>query len=609
MTHKSQLELPEAIWNALLQHPEHRLEFERGKLRLELRLLNAPETLGTTADLSGKYGLEPPQHIDIIDIDDVQVAIEYISEPIGSNIPTETSKYHTQNTHPPSAATHRLAASYTQNAQAPTHKAPVLTIPEAIPSNIHSSLNDQSLEQSRLLPTIASKYPDLSTNPDIQRIPAKIKTADLQLLIGNQPQVLSTHNTSKLQANPHAQEESTLCEIPTIKSAVYDYPPISSGFSTVFPKADELQLCDEEHDLHKSHHTPVTPVNHQGTENTSNSSHSSDDSNTNEWSVEVRQVEPNIPPAHNEDNQNVTPIVHSDLIARNSLLTNLAGDSWISHPYFRYRLLRENDTLSALDKLFRRKTVSPAQLTSLFQLPLDYIDSVQFAHEHGIIEILSQSVPFCDTPNSMPVYRVVGRRQDGQYMILIQHNQTMTFVQLSAAHSVLQIALIEGEDLFTEAELADLFQTNSYKSSPKEAQAKAQQIQHKLQSGTFQSTTHSHDQAIFSPPDTLKAKDDNALNRSIDVDQRLIKRFDYQRNNDHKNLWDLDMQPGIAIFRDNTATLYIDAQVIIEGLLLCLLKHNQYIVFDRRTKRSVHLQPNTNQKIWLRRKNDPSKEA
>jgi hypothetical protein len=121
MTHKSQLELPEAIWNALLQHPEHRLEFERGKLRLELRLLNAPETLGTTADLSGKYGLEPPQHIDIIDIDDVQVAIEYISEPIGSNIPTETSKYHTQNTHPPSAATHRLAASYTQNAQAPTH--------------------------------------------------------------------------------------------------------------------------------------------------------------------------------------------------------------------------------------------------------------------------------------------------------------------------------------------------------------------------------------------------------------------------------------------------------------------------------------------------------
>ncbi len=98
-----------------------------------------------------------------------------------------------------------------------------------------------------------------------------------------------------------------------------------------------------------------------------------------------------------------------------------------------------------------------------------------------------------------------------------------------------------------------------------------------------------------------RTKEKKGAEKAIPVDQRLLKRFDYQRQRNEKKLWDDSLQEGVSFFRGNIATLFIDEHPVIEGILIYLKRQKKYFIFDRRTKKSILLEPGTGQKLWLRR--------
>ncbi len=265
------------------------------------------------------------------------------------------------------------------------------------------------------------------------------------------------------------------------------------------------------------------------------------------------------------------------------------------------RLLRASDTPWVLRKLFERESVPISKIKEYFKLPEQRVSIEELAEAAGIVEFYPELIPFVDSPDSEAEYRIVCRRDDNSFVLLVksQSSQALSFIPLSHVEVMPQIALIEGESLLSEEELKELFARY-----PKEGdkKAKAIKVAEKIGKNLAPKSETKRGKVPHTPSLSMpKTKSFSGVEKSIPVDDRLLKRFDYQRTHNEKGLWDSTIQEGVSIFKDNIATLFVDNKPIIEGILLYLIKQKQYLIFDRRHKRSVVLEPNIGQRLWLRR--------
>ena len=267
-----------------------------------------------------------------------------------------------------------------------------------------------------------------------------------------------------------------------------------------------------------------------------------------------------------------------------------------------YRLLRTTDTPLVLQFLFRRLAVPVAQSIHLARLPSrGQMSSVDLAEAAGVEQLLSVAVPLSESPSEQPSYRLIGQRHDEAFVLLYQDaEQRLCFAPIQEDGGPLQIALQEGEELLTEEELTLLFQTNARFVGPEEAKQSALQLQEQLHQPDKKEASPEAKAPTMRPAVTQK----HSTKRVIDVDQRFLKRLNFNRNHDDKHLWDNELQPGVAILRHSLATLYQDNKPVIEGVLICLIGKTHFMIFDRRSKRNVSLTPNTNQQIWIRRNDE-----
>ncbi len=264
-----------------------------------------------------------------------------------------------------------------------------------------------------------------------------------------------------------------------------------------------------------------------------------------------------------------------------------------------YRLLRTTDTPIVLRWLFDRLGVPCEQSIHLQQLSSNYPQSpLELAKEAGIKQMLSIPIPISESPSDPPSYRLIGEFQNSQFALLYQDdNGKLCFAPIFEDGGTLQIALQEGEELLTREELTALFQQGARYTTPEQARKSALDLQHKL--ANSQAAPPSQN------PTFRPAMLQQNFTKTIPVDERLLKRLHFNRTHDDQNLWDTDLQPGVAIFRNNLATLYENGKPIIEGILICLISQNRFMIFDRRNKRSASLDPNANQELWLRHVEQP----
>ncbi len=467
-------------------------------------------------------------------------------------------------------------------------------------SGIHTELKPGNLSVAT---PMLQRSPDLSTHASIQRIPTKMKTADWKKLIGepvSPSDLIEPPNVSDLvepvspsdlidmnKPTPNLPEDATMMEVPSLSALKKRREALQASA----PGSDELRLLDFESDL------VVEEI--QTVKQTAEPS---------EEDIPVMMghaiEEPRAQADESQDNWSVE--LDLDEIARKTS-GHYTGTEWQKQSSMVFRLLRSSDTTPALEILFKRNATSVNTLDTMFKdLPPHHPSPSEFAEASGVRKVLTELVPFCYKGETTPTYRVVGRCSDNSFVLLFQQTDSrgLVFMPLDVEGQLPQIALVEGENLLHEPELTELFQTGARSASPEEAKAKARQVQQKL-GPTAQTKVQQTQarQANFEPPSTAGRNNENGLDKSIVVDQRLLNRFEFHRNH-NGDLWDEELQPGIAVFSNNSATLFIENRKVTEGVLLCLLNQGQYLVFDRRTKRSVHLQPNANQRLWLRKEDE-----
>lgn len=650
--------LPDVLWLALLEQPERELHFEQGRFRVEVRLipLETQSVVSTTIGLSaqalfphssansaldsppsipalrpdGEHGSPPnslsslpsfasvslpPSTPSLATIpaeqghgsETVLCAVEMLSSPATKPSPippSATPVPPSLNVSPPFPATSPSSKTSTVSKSAtnpPSMRSKHATLPPSTLTPLPGSVSTEqayhcfqpttaSTSGLGMAPGLASHTlsiggtnigntnkhaPDLSTHAGIQRIPGKMKTAEWKKLIG--------------EATPHPRyeeivedivEEFTMLEIQPIRPP---RPESKAGANT--PKApSESQVFFQEMSDRTDIPSPEKTTPPPATQPVSMPSSSSAANSPSEaWSVELELDQNRISSSSNQQ----------------------AHGEWKKHSLMVFRLLRADDTVPALKKLFLRLSAPLSSLDGLFkELPPYHPTPSQFAQTSGVSKVLQQPVPFCYKGETNPTFRIVGLCEDQSLVILFQQpdSKNLVFVPLDMEGDIPQIALIEGNSLLLEHELTELFQQGARTASPEEAKAKALQVQKHLRPTgspkTTQQKSTANPAANFAPPSTNHQV--NGLDKSIPVDQRLLNRFEFHRNH-NRELWDEELQPGVAVFRQNAATLYLDNQAAIEGVLLCLIKQQQYMVFDRRSKRSIHLQLGTQQRLWLRK--------
>ena len=98
-------------------------------------------------------------------------------------------------------------------------------------------------------------------------------------------------------------------------------------------------------------------------------------------------------------------------------------------------------------------------------------------------------------------------------------------------------------------------------------------------------------------PDSL-----TGIDKAVAIDERFLNRLEFNRQNDNQQqLWDIQLQPGMEVLRNSLATLFERNVRIVEGVLIFVVSRNQYLIFDKKSKNYIPLQPNSAQKIWIRR--------
>lgn len=652
-------QLPEELWTALLQAPSQRLQFQQGPFQVEVRVMPLRAKPGETAMLSPKdskiptpkpnppgdlteLSLQPlPPPPSLVDLEEEDLSqsparekpepslaqaasepntsgkkpdlaepiISFDLEPIApasnatsSSLSAKATEVLSSLTPPPPSKKPEPTPIPALKTPVPTSMAPAtpsvtpLTPPPASNPNTGfaaAGLGPSGDLQSSLsiggglrVGTPTPQARDLSTHASIQRVPTKMKTADWKKLIGE-----PVNPGDLLGEEPAVPEDATMLEVPSLSALKKRGEALKAQSSP----SEALKLLDFDSDISVEE---VKAVNHAHAKEPSSgmipviqgTPLEEDDSSKPEnvvqqedWSVELSLGE---------------------LASKASSTSNRA--EWQKKSSMVFRLLRTSDTIAALERLFKRMSTTVSTLNILFKdLPPHHPSPSEFAEASGVKKILKELVPFCYKGEKTPTYRVVGQGSDGSFVLLFQQpeSKSLVFMPLDVEGQLPQIALVEGETLLNETELTALFQTGARSASPEEAKAKAQQVQQKLGTGTHEAySTESAParQANFEPPSTATVNTDHGLDKSIAVDQRLLNRFEFNRNH-NSTLWDEDLQPGIAVFHNNSATLYIENRQVIEGVLLCILNQSQYLVFDRRSKRSVHLQPSANQRLWLRK--------
>lgn len=272
------------------------------------------------------------------------------------------------------------------------------------------------------------------------------------------------------------------------------------------------------------------------------------------------------------------------------------NEGWLSTEHSTFRVLRTTDTPKVLHLLFHRLNTSLEQLNRLLPESQGGLPPTHIARAAGITAVLHTPIPFSPSPETPPQYHLVGQTREDTYVLLYQENGVLQFDSIPQDGGNYQIALVEGEELLTDQEITQLFKEGARDATPAQAEATARQVQHKLRrNGPSSSELRP---LALSRPNTQKY--DEGIEKSIPVNQRLLNRLDYNRNQDQEYLWSEELQPGVAVFRYNIATLYQQGLRLLEGVLLCIIDQKQYLVFDRRSKRSIALQPDAEQSIWLR---------
>lgn len=262
-----------------------------------------------------------------------------------------------------------------------------------------------------------------------------------------------------------------------------------------------------------------------------------------------------------------------------------------------HRLLRTTDTPIALHMLFKRLSLPIDQSIHLKHLPTTGdLTPLELAQRAAVKFLLSRPIPICEDPNDPPSYRLIGQLHNGDFVLFYQDQQgILSFAPIYEDGGTLQIALKEGEQLLTEAELTQIFQLGARFVGPEVAKQKALQLQHQLQPD--EAPAKKENQFTLRPANTRN----NAKIRKIKVTTHLIQRLNHNRIQDDNTAWDESLQPGIAVFRNNLATLYQNEKPLLEGVLICVISQGSFMIFDRRSKKRASLEPNANQTIWIRR--------
>lgn len=682
-------QLPESIWSALLQQPEHLLIFEQGAFHVEVRLTPIPESLyAGIAPAEQTPSIETPgaalsafsshhQSMSSAPMPEVYGTSGHGSETVlcavgdyASPLSTFDIRSLSSPTTPPPPSQHRpahLVATATPNIHAvqpshpvhpvhPSHAVhpvhpprtpappsmkslaiptPITDVPPSLLTPLPGSVSTD-WSGDRFVPTLAQtstklgvgmltdtgahalsigstskRASDLSTHAGIQRVPNKMQTSEWKKLIGESTTPPPVHQESPAGL----PEDATMLQLqpvlpPHTKEATA--PKGSSATKSSMQAYDLFQdLADVEIQAPTSTSSAPSPLK-SAPVTVSNTAKQTPPPSSSPRTTQSAQASTKVPPSTFAARPTTTaPSSHAtdwsvelDLPRSSSTQTPQTHNEWKKHASTVFRLLRADDTVPGLRKLFARLSAPLITLDTLFKdLPAHHPMPSQFAEASGVLKVLQQPVPFCYKGEANPVFRVVGVCQDQTMVILFQQpdSKNLVFVPLDMDGSMPQIALIEGNPLLLETELTELFQLGARTASPEEAKAKAQQVQQHLSTAdhrSVRSKTAAKPSASFNPPSTNHQV--NGLDKSIEVDQRLLNRFEFHRIH-NREMWDEELQPGVAVFRQNAATLYLDNCAAIEGVLLCLVKQQQYMVFDRRTKRSIHLQPGTQQRLWLRK--------
>lgn len=289
----------------------------------------------------------------------------------------------------------------------------------------------------------------------------------------------------------------------------------------------------------------------------------------------------------------------------NAFLDEESGE-WLSPNQASFRALRATDTPKVLAILHQRLDTHLKQLDHLMPAQQGGLPFSQIAKASGLAAVLPHPLPFTQSPDESPDYHLVGKLRDGSFALIYQDEQkgSFHFTKIPPDGGDLQIALVEGEELLTDQELTKLFQEDAREATPEQAEATAKELQDRLRPKPGESRRPNIPTpppiAIRSKPVSINEPRGGGQDKAIPVNARTIKRLEFNRNQDMQHLWDENLQPGVAVFRYNIATLFQDNQQVIEGVLLCIVERKQYLVYDRRSKRSVPLDPNGQQKIWLR---------
>jgi len=275
---------------------------------------------------------------------------------------------------------------------------------------------------------------------------------------------------------------------------------------------------------------------------------------------------------------------------------SLLDSNWVPPWLNRFRLLRATDTLPAFGILFERLSVNLEEskhFTFYFEQPV----SLHAAKNLGLECLLSIPIPLSEDPHDPPAHRLIGRCFDGSYMILYRGAEgQVRFAPVEVEKNQFQIALLEGEVLFEENELDELF---GRKSSSSE-KLRAKETIRSLKAKTNPSLGRVQPPIVMLHP-TPPPTSSQALSgeKAVPVDIDLLNHLDEHRTQNPQDVWQESDEPEQISLRHTTGILYQGKSVLLRGGLYYDSKRNEYILEDRRTGDSWVLSIDKGLLLWL----------
>ena len=102
------------------------------------------------------------------------------------------------------------------------------------------------------------------------------------------------------------------------------------------------------------------------------------------------------------------------------------------------------------------------------------------------------------------------------------------------------------------------------------------------------------------PPAAPKSKPKPAMEK-LAVEQALFDKLDVGRKGPAKALWNNDLIPGISVYQNGQVTLRSqDEEELIKGLLIFIIKNEEYMIFDGKSQLYVAPELTKNQTITMR---------